>query len=239
VGNGFRAPSLFERFGQGTFSSLGFRRFGNPTLRAEQSISFDLGFDQRVAKDRARFGATYFYTHLKRVVAFNNNFGVDPLGLGRFSGYENRVGGFARGLETYLEAAPWRNGNVHASYTYTNSDRFVAGRGFQPEYVIPKHLFGISLTHRYQTFLVSFDLNRTGAYIGPVFENDFPFRTAELTFPGYTKADVFGSYERRVSEQVVMTLFGGADNLFRAKYFENGFRAPGIVARGGVNFRFR
>lgn len=239
VGNGFRAPSLFERFGQGTFSSLGFKRFGNPTLRAEQSISFDLGFDQRVAKDRARFGATYFYTHLKRVVAFNNNFGVDPLGLGRFSGYENRTGGFARGLETYLDAAPWRNGNLHVSYTYTNSDRFVKGGGFQPEYVIPKHLFGMSLTHRYRSFLVSFDLNRTGAYIAPVFENDFPFRTAELTFPGYTKADLFGSYERRLSEQVVITLFVGADNLFNAKYFENGFRAPGMVGRGGVNFRFR
>jgi outer membrane receptor protein involved in Fe transport len=78
-----------------------------------------------------------------------------------------------------------------------------------------------------------------GAYVAPVFENDFPFRTAELTFPGYTKADLFGSYERRLSEQVVMTLFGGADNLFNAKYFENGFRAPGIVGRGGVNFRFR
>jgi iron complex outermembrane receptor protein len=239
VGNGFRAPSLFERFGQGTFSSLGFRRFGDPSLRAEQSISSDFGFDQRIAKDRARFGATYFYTHLKRVIAFNNNFGVDPLGLGRFSGYENRPGGFARGLETYLDAAPWRNANVHASYTYTNSDRVVAGRGLQPEYVIPRHLFGISLTQRYRLFLASFDLNRTGAYIAPVFENDFPFRTAELTFPGYTKADLFGSYEHRLSEQVVVTVFVGADNLFSAKYFENGFRAPGIVGRGGVTFRFR
>lgn len=238
VGNGFRAPSLFERFGQGTFSSLGFRRFGDPTLRAEQSISFDFGFDQRVAKDRARFGATYFYTHLKRVIAFNNFFVVDPLGLGRFSGYENRPGGFARGLETYLDAAPWRNANLHASYTYTNSDRVAAGQGLQPEYVIPRHLFGISMTQRYRSFLVSFDLNRTGSYIAPVFENDFPFRTAELTFPGFSKADLFGSYEHRLSEQVVMTLFGGADNLFNAKYFENGFRAPGIVGRGGISLRF-
>lgn len=238
VGNGFRAPSLFERFGQGTFSSLGFRRFGDPTLRAEQSISFDAGFDQRILKDRARFGATYFYTHLNRIIAFNNNFGVDPLGLGRFSGYENRSGGFARGLETYLDAAPWHNGTLHVSYTYTNSDRFVKGLGLQPEYVIPNHLFGISLTQRYHAFLISLNLNRTGAYIAPVFENDFPFRTAELTFPGFTKADLFGSYEHRLSEEVLMTLFVGADNLFNAKYFENGFRTPGIVGRGGVTFRF-
>ena len=238
VGNGFRAPSLFERFGQGTFARLGLTRFGDPTLRAEQSISVDAGFDQRVARDRARFGATYFYTRLQRVIAFKG-FVVDPLGLGRFSGYVNQPGGMARGVESYVEAAPWRGGDLRASYTYTNSDRFVPTRGLQPEYVIPKHLFGMTLSQRYRSFLVSFDLNRTGPYLAPVFENDFPFRTAELTFPGYTKADLFASYERAVAERVVFTFFGGADNLFDAKYFENGFRAPGIVARGGINLRFR
>ena len=55
---------------------------------------------------------------------------------------------FARGLETYLEAAPWHNANLHVSYTYTNSDRFVKGRGLQPEYVIPRHLLGFNLTQR-------------------------------------------------------------------------------------------
>jgi iron complex outermembrane receptor protein len=238
VGNGFRAPSLFERFGQGTFAQIGFTRFGDPTLRAEQSISVDAGIDQRVAHDRARLGATYFYTHLQRVINFQS-FAVDPLGLGRFSGYVNQPGGISRGVETYVEAAPWRNANWRASYTYTNSDRFVSARGLQPEYVIPKHLFGMSLSQRYRSILVSFDLNRTGSYLAPVFENDFPFRTAELTFPGYTKADLFGSYERRISETMTFTLFGGADNLFNARYFENGFRAAGIMARGGVNLRFR
>jgi iron complex outermembrane receptor protein len=238
VGNGFRAPSLFERFGQGTFARVGFTRFGDPTLRAEQSISVDGGFDQRIAHDRARLGATYFYTHLQRAIAFKG-FTTDPLGLGRFSGYVNQPGGTSRGLETYIEAVPWKNGDLRASYTFTNSDRFVPGTGLQPEYVIPKHLFGLTLNQRYRSFLVSFDVNHTGAYIAPVFENDFPFRTAELTFSGYTKADLFGSYEHAMNDRVTMTFFGGAENLFAAKYFENGFRAPGFLARGGVSLRFK
>src|SRR5438552_10663624 len=82
AGNGFRAPSLFERFGEGTFSSAGFVRFGDPTLRAEQSISVDGGVDQRMAHDRILFGATYFYTRLQRIIAFTG-FATDPLGLGR------------------------------------------------------------------------------------------------------------------------------------------------------------
>ena len=249
VGNGFRAPSLFERFGAGTFAQIGFVRFGDPTLRAEQSISIDGGFDQRLANDRARFGATYFYTHLQRVITFQQ-FAVpqpvvttlpvsDPLGLNRLSGYVNQPGGISRGIETYIEAAPFRGADWRASYTFTNSDRSVAGGGLQPEYVTPKDLFGLTINQRYRAVMFSFDFNYTGSYIAPIFENDFPFRTAELTFPGYTKADLFASYERRVSERATLTFFGGADNLFDEKYFENGFRAPGITARGGILLRLR
>ena len=235
VGNGFRAPSLFERFGQGTFTRAGFARFGDPTLKAEQSISVDGGFDQRMANDRARFGATYFYTRLQRTIAFRS-FVTDPLGVGRFFGYVNQPGGISRGVETYAEVVPWRNGNLRASYTYTNSDRFVSGAGAQPEYVIPKNLFSFDFSQRYRAVQFNFDLNYTGDYLAPVFESNFPFRMAELTFPGYVKADLFVSYERPISERVGMTLFGGADNLFGVRYYENGFRAPGFVARGGVTF---
>ncbi len=71
-----------------------------------------------------------------------------------------------------------------------------------------------------------------------MFENDFPFRSATLRFDGYTKADLFVRYERVVSDRVTMTFFGGAENIFNERYFENGFRAPGTLGRGGVNFRF-
>ena len=85
---------------------------------------------------------------------------------------------------------------------------------------------------------LSVDLNHTGVYLAPVFENNLPFRLADLKFAGYTKADVFLSLERRLSERVAAVLFAGADNLFNQKYFESGFRAPGVIGRAGVNFRF-
>ncbi|HET7112560.1 MAG TPA: TonB-dependent receptor [Pyrinomonadaceae bacterium] len=237
VGNGFRAASLFERFGEGTFSGAGLTRFGDPTLRAEQSISIDGGFDQRLANDRVMFGATYFYTRLQRVIAFTG-FAVDPLGLGRFSGFENRPGGLSRGVETYLNASPVKGMDVSASYTFTNSDRSLVSQGLQPEYVIPKHLLGLTLRQRYRSLLFSVDVNRTGSYIAPVFENGFPFRMAELTFSGYTKADAFASYETRRSERVVVVLFGGVENVFDREYYENGFLAPGVVGRAGITVRF-
>ena len=237
VGNGFRAPSLFERFGEGNFGAAGVIRFGDPTLKAEQSISADGGFDQRLGNDRVLFGATYFYARLQRVIAFTG-FVVDPLGLGRFSGFENRPGGFSRGVETYFNTAPLKGMDVRVSYTFTNSDRAVVGQGLLPEYVIPKHLLGLTFTQRYRTLLFSFDLNRTGSYLAPVFENNFPFRMAELTFSGYTKGDLFVSYERRQTERVTLVLFGGVENVFNQTYYENGFLAPKALGRGGVRVRF-
>jgi vitamin B12 transporter len=237
VGNGFRSAALFERFGTGTFPNVGFVRFGDPTLRAEQSLSFDVGVDQRLNHDRVLASLTYFYTRLQRAIAFTS-FVVDPLGAGRFNGYINRPGGLARGVETSVEVTPYRGTSVRGSYTYTNSDRFVPGRGLQPEFVIPANQFGLNFSQRYRAINFSFEINRTGAYIAPVFESNPPFRQAELKFDGYTRADLFGSYERRLNERIGLTIFAGADNIFDRTYYENGFRAAGIAARGGFFLRF-
>jgi vitamin B12 transporter len=241
IGNGFRAPSLFQRFGEGRFDTPGiFTRFGDPTLSAEQSIGVDGGFDQRLAGDRLRFGVTYFYTRLQRVIDFMEFQGFftptappDPLGLDRSFGYVNLPGGLARGVESYLEAAPRQGTQLRASYTYTNSDRFAPLAGLQREFVIPTHLFGLTLNQRYRAMLFSFDLNYTSSHIAPI-----GFPAVILTFRGYTKADAFATYERALNDRVALILFGGAENLFNEDYFENGFRAPGFVGRGGVNFRF-
>jgi vitamin B12 transporter len=237
VGNGFRAPSLFERFGDGVFQNVQ-TRFGDPTLRAEQSIAVDAGFDQRLAEDRLIFGLTYFYTRLQRVIDFKNfrsffnpTGDPDPLGLGRTGGFVNFPGGISRGVEAYMETAPSRGTSLRSSYTYTNSDRFAVPGGLQPQFVTPAHQFGLSFTQRYRRFLAHLFLNRIGEYLAPVFPSTF-------RFDGYTKVDAFLTYEHAIADRSTLVLFGGADNIFDEKYFENGFRAPGIVVRGGVKIRF-
>ena len=140
VGNGFRAPSLFERFGDGFINSR-LIRFGDPTLRAEQSISADGGFDQRLGNDRVMFGATYFYTRLQRVIAFAGF---------RSRSTRSRTWQWFRQSSRWafgcgnpsLNASPVKEMDPSASYTFTNSDRALVFQGLQPEYVIPKHLPG-------------------------------------------------------------------------------------------------
>src|ERR1041385_6359986 len=47
IGNGYRAPSLFERFGTAFDSFFGYSVFGDPRLEPERSLAFDAGIDQR------------------------------------------------------------------------------------------------------------------------------------------------------------------------------------------------
>jgi hypothetical protein len=65
-----------------------------------------------------------------------------------------------------------------------------------------------------------------------------PLFSATLRFDAYTKVDLFVGHQRLLMDRIVMTLFGGANNLLNESYFENGFRAPRAVWRGGIKFRF-
>jgi outer membrane receptor protein involved in Fe transport len=234
AGNGFRAASLFERFGEGTFGGRS-QRFGDPTLRAEQSVSVDGGIDQYLFTRRLQFSATYFYTRLQRVVAFQS-FNRDPLNAGRFFGYVNRPGGLARGVELALDLAPWRGFNFRGSYTYTNSDR--KGGVLQREFVVPEHLSSLTATQRWRNFTFAGNFYWNGSYLAPVFENGGQFRQANLRFSGFVKVDSFVNYQRPLNDRVTLTFFAGADNLFNRTYFENGFRAPGAIGRGGMTVKF-
>ncbi|MCA1592193.1 MAG: TonB-dependent receptor [Acidobacteria bacterium] len=122
VGNGYRAPSLFERFGTffSTFSGS-FGALGDPRLAPERSIAFDAGVDQSLSRNRVRLSATYFYTRLQEVVGFGDT-PNDPFGR-VFGGYLNTGGGLARGLELSATLAPTRTLDLFTSYTYTNSDQ--------------------------------------------------------------------------------------------------------------------
>src|SRR5262249_62023179 len=64
VGNGYRGPSLFERFGAFFFGG-GFTPIGDPRLGPERSVAVGGGVDQGLSRGQARRGATDFFTPLQ------------------------------------------------------------------------------------------------------------------------------------------------------------------------------
>ena len=237
VGNSYRSPSSFERFGASFFG--GFASFwGDPRLAPERSIAVDGGVDQWLFGSKLRLSGTYFYTALQEVIIFD--FGIiDPVvdPFGRFGGYRNTGGGLARGAEFSVSAAPNSSLSLTASYTYTDSvsrTPTVAGENFFKRLGVSDHMFTLTATQRFgRRFDITFDLFAAGDYPLTLFGAN-----RRLVFDGPVKADLVATYAIPVGEGKELRVFGKSENLFDRRYFENGFEAPGAWAIGGLKFSF-
>ena len=237
VGNGYRKPSLYERFGTFFSPFFGFAPLGDPRLAPERSVAFDVGVDQTFASNRARLSATYFYTRLQEVVGFANDTPNDP--FGRFGGFVNTGGGLSRGAELSGEFAPARWLDLFASYTFVNSDqRRPAVAGVLRAFATPEHQFTLVADARLGSRVaVNFDLVASTDYLAPVFDNR-TFTGRAYRFRGLRKGDLTASYTLPLSESRRLRFFGKVENLFDRDYYENGFRTPGINGRAGASFSF-
>lgn len=239
VGNGYRVPSLYERFGSyfSTFFGPEFVALGDPGLKPEKSIAFDAGIEQDLLENRVRLTATYFYTHLRDVIGFGSVPFPDP--NNRFSGYLNTRGGIARGGEFSGTIKPTTSTDIFASYTFTNSDQLVpqvSGTGVIDTLGIPKHQFTLTATQRIKRFWVNADLLAASDYLAPIFSNS-TFSTYLYRFDGNRRVDLTAGYTFAL-DKYSLRVFGTVENVFDQEYFENGFRTVPRNARIGVSFGF-
>jgi iron complex outermembrane receptor protein len=234
-GNGYRKPSLYELFGT-SFSGSTFTAYGDPRLKPERSIAIDGGVDQYFASDRLRFSASYFYTRLQQVIAFDSSGLITPATdpFGRSSGYRNTGGGIARGVELSGEARPRRGTQLRASYTYTNArdkySEFVDGTLQIPR--ITPNSFSLVV------------LQQFGKHVDASFEflaaSDFLYQLSRRTFvfPGPRQGVFTAGYTRPLTEKINMRFNVRINNILDQLYFEDGYRTPRRWATGGVSFSF-
>jgi iron complex outermembrane receptor protein len=234
AGRGYRAPSLYERFGT-FFSGTSYTLYGDPGLRPDRSSSIDGGIDQRLWNSRVQLSATYFYTRLNEVIIFDSsgviNQFTDP--LGRNGGYRNTGGGLARGMEFRSDLAATRSLQLSAAYTYTDARQatpLVAG--VWQTYETPRHQYSAFATERFTSRLTAyFGYAGSTSYLDPVSSRAF-------RFPGPSRAQTAVSYRRPLREFSAVRFYVKADNLFNRTYFENGYRTPGIGVTAGTQWEF-
>ncbi|HKP69318.1 MAG TPA: TonB-dependent receptor [Pyrinomonadaceae bacterium] len=240
VGNGYRAPSMYERFG--TFFSFGsFFPQGNPELKPERSLGVDAGIEQFLFGDRLKASATWFYTKVKDEITY---LPTDDFGAPVYYNFDRH---YSRGAEFSVDAKPTSSTNIFASYTFTNSDVRNGRRTFlivdstdRKSFGIPDHQFTLVATQHIKKFWVSLDLLATSSYLAPVFSNT-DFRQYTYRFDGNARADLTAGYTfnmRKNRNNYTIRTFGTIENLFDNEYFENGFRTAGVSARFGVSFGF-
>jgi outer membrane receptor protein involved in Fe transport len=233
VGNGFRAPSLYERFGSG---GSGFY-YGDPRLKPERSLFVDAGIDQYFWEDNLQAGVTYFYTRLQTIIDFNAT-PNDP--FGRSFGYLNRTGGLARGFELFISARPGSRASFKASYTFTNSDQpSTTSAGTTRSLGIYDHQFTFALAVSPSPSLhLQLQTSAVSDHDFPLFGVLFPFPAGTFRFPGYVRADLTGSYLLHSAEHSSLRLLARVDNLLNREYYHGGFLAPKATARAGLHWNF-
>ncbi len=239
AGRGYRAPSLFERFGAGFDPVYGYSVYGDPRLQPEHSLGFDAGIDRMFLGGRLKASATYFYTSLENVINFDTsgliNAATDP--WGRFIGYLNTRGGISRGVETSASVAPTRSLNVQASYTYVNSiQRVPIVSDVLQTFVVPHNQFSLLMTERATSrLLFTLDTRDSSNYLAPVYGD---FVTQVYRFNGIHKVNVGASYRLPLSEFRAVRFYVRAENIFNQTYFESGFPTPGRTGDGSTIPRF-
>ncbi|MEQ1947099.1 MAG: TonB-dependent receptor [Bryobacteraceae bacterium] len=240
VGRGYRAPSLYERFGSSFDSYFGYSNYGDPRLKPEQSFGFDAGIDQDFRSGRARVSASYFYSRLQNTIAFGSVTASDPYGR-TFGGYINSRGGLSRGVELSARLSPLSSLNVTAAYTFVNAaERAPLYGDVLRTFVIPRHQFSATVTQRVGKRLVlTLDTIQSGNSLAPIF-GDFvtSFETRVYRFDGMRRVNAGASYRLPLRETTAVRFYVRAENITAQDYYETGYRTPGRTAVGGMQFEF-
>ncbi len=215
VGTAFKAPTLSQMFQN--FPDFNF--FGNPNLRPESSLGYDLGFEQAFAGSAARFGATFFRNNIKNLIANNADF-TSLANVGR---------AVTLGVESFLSWQATPALNVRLDYTYTQATDETLHQELLRR---PKHKIGWN-AEWHATGRLSLDA--TVISVSSWIDGNRDFSIARLAAPGYTTVDLAASYAMARN----LTLYGRVDNLFN-RHYQNpvGFLQPSVGAFAGIRTTF-
>jgi vitamin B12 transporter len=215
VGTGFKAPTLNQLFQ--SFPDFGF--FANPNLKPESSLGWDLGFEQALAGDSLRFGATYFHNDIKNLIADNADFTTE-INVGR---------AVTEGVESFVAYQALQTLSFRLDYTYTQATDEIAHQELLRR---PKHKGSLSTAWQATTRL---SINATLLSVGSWVDGNRDFSISRLNAPGYTTLDLAAAYDLNSH----WTVYGRINNLSDRRYeVPVGFLQPSIGAFAGIKTRF-
>ena len=223
AGTGFKEPTLLENFGTSSFAK------GNPTLRPEESASWELGLEHTPPGDRVTVAVTYFHERFRELVQYS---GV-PLGPDSVNFY-NVPGARVQGIEVGIQGALGASVTLDASYTYLES-RDTAGQRLQRRPTNAGSLrLGYALADRGSVSLAT-------VFTGDRDDYDYSgFSAVRVTLPPHTRVDLAGVYAlaRGRAAWPGFTLNARIENLLDAHYQDvKNFPARGrtLLFGGAVN----
>jgi vitamin B12 transporter len=232
AGKGFKTPTFTENFARGF-------AIGNPDLDPEKSVSWEVGIDQALWKERLVVGATYFYQKFDDLITYIDQPDPEP-------DFENIQAAKSRGVELTAFCKPGFGFTFGGSYTYLDTEVTDDGGVGGPSSPFEE---GKDLLRRPQNtasgfinwsrggFQIRFD----GLYVGD--RDDLDFRTfpaERVTLDDYFIVDLATSYTFNLNNRYLkdFKIFGKVQNLFDENYEETfGFSPPEPSFRLGLAFK--
>ena len=246
IGNSFRTPSIYERFG-GYFYGGTYYPLGDPNLAPERAVSFDSGFDQYLWREHVKVTGSYFYSHLQQVIGYLDFPPGYTDAYGRTSGYQPQPGGIARGMELSGDVHPTRKTNIKVSYVYTNArdrqSQYYTGAAVNPVETprISPQMFTVVATQQLGKRVdVSMDFAGGSSYLYPLYGYDasFNYQPFAYRFAGPKLLGLAGGYSLLLGERMTARFYGRISNTLNQNYYADGFATPGRWAVGGVRLSF-
>jgi vitamin B12 transporter len=228
AGTGIKEPTMLESFSLSPFFS------GNPNLKPERSRSVELGVEQRVAHDRAKFELTYFHNRFRDIISLVT---TNP---STFEAQYFNVGvSRAQGLEAGVEVAPAAAIRAHGGYTLLDSKIVESAQPTHPLFGLGKQAFrrprhsgfaGVTLSWK----RLGADLN--GVFVGKFVDSDFGlFDPPLVENPGHT------TWDTRVAVTLTPRVTGtlAIDNLTDRDYSEPfGYQPLRRAIRAGLRVTY-
>lgn len=213
-GTGFKAPSLEDLYVNFLPSFI-----ANPNLKPEESKGWDAGFEQPIANDLFRFGATYFRNDIRNLI------GIVPTSTLFVNTLANVAVASTFGAETFAALAVSKTLNVRADYTYT-----VAKNDLTDQQLVRRPKNKASLTANWQA-TDRLSLSSTLLYVGSWWDANRAFTEIDIKAPAFATVNLAANY--LLSDNV--TVFARIDNLFNKQYEDPmGFLRPGLGVFGGI-----
>ena len=227
VGTGRKTPTFIERFGffPGQF-------IGNPNLKPEKSLSYDLGIDQSLLDGALEVQLTAYYQDLEDEI---NGFVFDPDTF-LFTA-ENSAGDSTRkGVEAAATLKLTEDLSFGGSYTYTDSTESDGMGSDLRELRRPRHSGSLNTSYRFLNQRAN--LRIVADYAGSssdIFFPPFPAPSEIVQLESFWLLDLTAAYDINQSTNI----FARASNLLDEQYEQVfGYRTPGRSAYAGVRVSF-
>lgn len=222
VGEGFKAPSLFQLFSD----------FGNEALQPEQSTSYDLGLHWNERNEPFYASATLFQRDAENQIEFVSCFGVvGGICTDRpFGTYDNVGRVRARGFEAQMGASPSENFSAGAVYSFVDTENRTPGANNQGNDLSRRPRHAVTVFADWRTPLAGLVLGGDIRMVGDSFDDAGNF----------TRLDGYKVVTLRASLPIgdAVELFGRIENVTDEDYqTAAGYATPGRGAFVGARVK--